>query len=200
MGKVVADISISLDGFVAAPGADLEHGLGRGGEVIHGWVFAGHPIDSEVLCRGLDETGAVVMGRRLFDFVDGPHGWTDELGYGAGTDQATGGPPVIVVTHSPPPAWRLGDRFSFAGDICEAVARARSAACDRTAVVMGGADVVRQSVLLGLADELRIHLSPCLVGGGTALFPPGASRQPRLRQTDVVVSPHVTHLTYEVLT
>ncbi|MDG4826226.1 dihydrofolate reductase family protein [Asanoa sp. WMMD1127] len=200
MGKVVADISMSLDGYVAAPGADLEHGLGIGGEVIHGWVFAGHPIDAEILHRGLDETGAVVMGRRLFDFVDGPHGWTDELGYGAGTDQATGGPPVVVVTHAPPSSWRLGPRFRFAEDICEAVARARFAAGDRTVVVMGGAEVVRQSVLLGLADELRIHLSPCLTCGGTPLFPPGAAAAPRLRQVDVVASPHATHLTYEVLT
>ncbi|MEV4539633.1 dihydrofolate reductase family protein [Asanoa sp. NPDC049518] len=200
MGKVVADISISLDGYVAARGADLQHGLGVDGEVIHGWVFAGHPVDSEILCRGLDETGAVVMGRRLFDFVDGPHGWTDELGYGAGSEQATGGPPVVVVTHSPPSSWRLGDRFSFATDICEAVGRARTAAGDKTVVVMGGADVVRQSVLLGLAEELRLHLSPCLVGGGTPLFRPADSPTRRLRQTDVVVSPHATHLTYEVLT
>ncbi|GIF47374.1 dihydrofolate reductase [Asanoa ferruginea] len=199
MGKVVADISISLDGYVAAPGADNEHGLGIGGEVIHSWVFAGHPIDSEILCRGLDQTGAVVMGRRLFDFVDGPHGWTDELGYGAGTDQATGGPPVLVVTHSPPSSWRLGPRFSFATDIAEAVHRARTEAGDKTVVVMGGAEVVRQSVLLGLADELRIHLSPCLVGGGTPLFSPADQPTPRLRQVDVIVSPHATHLTYDVL-
>jgi dihydrofolate reductase len=199
MGKVVADISISLDGYVTAPGADLEHGLGVGGEPIHGWIFAGHPVDAEVLHRGLDETGAVVMGRRLFDFVDGPHGWTDELGYGAGNYDATGDPPVVVVTHSPPESWRLGDRVSFAGDICEAVGRARKAAGDRTVVVMGGADVVRQTVLLGVAEELRLHLSPCLVGGGTPLFRPADQPTPRLRQRDVVVSPHATHLTYEVL-
>ncbi|GAA1851897.1 dihydrofolate reductase family protein [Asanoa iriomotensis] len=199
MGKVVADISISLDGYVTAPGADVEHGLGVGGDAIHGWVFAGHPVDSEILCRGVDETGAVVMGRHLFDFVDGPHGWTGEVGYGAGTDHATGGPPVVVVTHSPPASWRLGERVSFATDICEAVGKARKAAGDRTVVVMGGADVVRQSVLLGLADELRIHLAPFLTGGGTPLFRPGDQPPPRLRQRDVVVSPHATHLTYEVL-
>jgi dihydrofolate reductase len=199
MGKIVADISISLDGYVSAPGADIEHGLGIGGEVIHDWVFAGHPVDSEILCRGLDETGAVVMGRRLFDFVDGPHGWTDELGYGAGTEEVSGGPPVVVVTHAAPSSWRLGPRFSFAGGIEEAVTRASAAAGGKAVVVMGGGDVVRQSVLRGLADEFRIHLSPCLVGGGTPLFRPGDDPAPRLRQKDVVVSPHATHLTYEVL-
>jgi len=199
MGKVVADISISLDGYVTAPGADLHHGLGVGGEPIHGWVFAGHPVDSEMLSRGLDETGAVVMGRRLFDFIDGPHGWSAELGYGAATDQATGGPPVVVVTHNPPESWRLGPRFTFAPDVGEAIERARSAADDKTVVVMGGAHVVRQCVMRALADELRIHLSPVLTGGGTPLFRPSDAPGPRLRQLDVVVSPHATHLTYEIV-
>ena len=91
MPKVVADISVSLDGYVTGPGAGPEQGLGAGGEPIHAWVMAtDSPVDAEVLRSSLDNTGAVVMGRRLFDVIDGPHGWNDEeMGYGAGKNQAT---------------------------------------------------------------------------------------------------------------
>jgi dihydrofolate reductase len=83
--KVVADISMSLDGYVTGPDPDLEHGLGRGGEPLHTWaVDSGGGIDAEILREATAATGAVVMGRRLFDIVDGPHGWSDDMGYGAG--------------------------------------------------------------------------------------------------------------------
>ena len=39
MTKIIADITMSLDGYVTAPGADLEHGLGVGGEPLHDWAI-----------------------------------------------------------------------------------------------------------------------------------------------------------------
>ena len=71
MSKVIADISMSLDGYVTARGADLEHGLGIGGEAIHAWVLEKprSPVDEAVLTRSFEETGAVVMGRRPYDIV-----------------------------------------------------------------------------------------------------------------------------------
>jgi dihydrofolate reductase len=77
MGKVSADISMSLDGYVTAVGADQEHGLGIGGEAIHAWVpeEPRSPVDDAVLAQSFEQTGAVVMGRRLYDMVDGPNGW-----------------------------------------------------------------------------------------------------------------------------
>ena len=199
MGKVLADISMSLDGYVTAPGADLSNGLGVGGEPVHAWVFAqDSPADAAILQESMARTGAVVMGRRTFDIVDGPDGWNDEMGYGAGPGQASSGPPVFVVTHRAPESWRLGPRFRFVGSVADAVAQARAAAGDQDVVVMGGGEVVRQSVVQGLADELRIHLSPVLFGGGTPLFAPDDNGVRELRQTDVVVTPCATHLTYEV--
>jgi dihydrofolate reductase len=199
MTKVVADISMSLDGYVTGPGADLAHGLGIGGEPIHAWVFGNDPVDAAVLTAQLDATGAVVMGRRLFDVVDGPHGWDDSVGYGAAKDQAASGPPIVVVTHNPPSAWRLGPRFSFAPSLPEAVAAARAAAGDGDVVVMGGGDVINQAVAGGLVDILRIHLSPIIMGGGSPLFQPNANAEPlSLRQVDVQVSAFATHITYEV--
>ena len=116
-GRVVVDISMSLDGYVAAAGVDLEHGLGVGGEVIHDWAIGRRtPRDDEILGETYERTGAVVMGRRLFDIIDGPKGWSDSVGYGADHDRSERQPPVFVVTHSVPARTRLGDRFRFVTD------------------------------------------------------------------------------------
>ena len=40
MPTVLADISMSLDGFVTGPGAGPDRGLGDGGRPIHNWVFS----------------------------------------------------------------------------------------------------------------------------------------------------------------
>jgi dihydrofolate reductase len=89
-GRVVVDISMSLDGYVTAAGADLEHGLGVGGEALHAWAIGEKtPRDTELLEASVAATGAVIMGRRTFDFVDGPNGWGDDMGYGAERDETT---------------------------------------------------------------------------------------------------------------
>jgi dihydrofolate reductase len=199
MGRVIADISISLDGYVTAPGADAEHGLGIDGEGIHGWVLdePRSPVDEAVLASSFDATGAVVMGRRLFDIVDGPHGWSEDVGYGHDQDQSAA-PTCFVVTHDPPEHVRLASRFRFVtGGVAAAVDEARAAAGDKDVFVMGGADVIDQSLAAGLVDELRIHLSPLLVGGGTRLFDHVAPTA--LVQRKVISSPRATHLTYEVV-
>jgi dihydrofolate reductase len=193
--KVIADISMSLDGFVTGPEPDIEHGLGRGGEPLHAWAFdKGSEVDAEVLREAVEATGSVVMGRRLFDFVDGSHGWDDNVGYGA---QHATLPPVLVVTHRAPDAVRLAPRFSFVTDgLSSAIIEARAAAGAKDVFVMGGAEVVRRCVELGLADELRIHLAPVVLGSGTPLFKDGPSRQ--LVQRSVRSSRQATHITYEV--
>ena len=138
------------------------------------------------------------MGRRLFDIVDGPSGWTKDMGYGA---QQAATPPFFVVTHSPPDDVRLeqelGMRFTFVDDLTAAVDQARTAATDGHVVIMGGGDVIGQAIEKGLVDELRLHLAPLLLGGGTPLFRAG-TRQ-RYRQGDVRPSRHAVHLTYERL-
>src|SRR5215210_3431477 len=104
MSKVVADITMSLDGYVTGPGADVEHGLGDAPE-LHAWVFEQDAVDTEILERATAQSGAVVMGRRLFDIIDGPGGWNEDMGYGAGLAAS---PPFFVVTHAPPAHVRLG--------------------------------------------------------------------------------------------
>lgn len=199
MGKVIADISMSLDGYVTASGADQEHGLGINGEGIHGWVLEGprSPVDEAVLASSFEETGAVVMGRRLFDIVDGPNGWSEEVGYGHDQDQSAA-PPCYVITHEPPAHVRLASRFRFVTEgVAAAVDQGRVTAGDKNVFIMGGANVIDQSLSAGLVDELRIHLSPLLVGGGTKLFT--LVGPTTLIQREVIESPRATHLTYEVV-
>lgn len=199
MSRVVADITMSLDGYVTGPDPDLEHGLGTGGEAIQEWVFSSHssPRDREFLETAGRATGAVVMGRRTFDFVDGPHGWNEEVNYSY-DHQTPARPPVVVVTHAVPEQTRHAGGFTFVTDgVAAAIATAGRLAGEREVVVMGGASVIDQALAQGLVEELRIHLSPVLMGSGTRLFDLIDGRL-LLSQADVVVTPHATHLSYRM--
>jgi dihydrofolate reductase len=85
MSKVTLDISMSLDGYVAGPDADMENPLGVGGMQLHEWVFGldswrkthgqeggATNVDDEVVQEGLRAQGAVVMGRKMFSGGSGP--------------------------------------------------------------------------------------------------------------------------------
>ncbi|ROP47612.1 hypothetical protein EDD94_7308 [Streptomyces sp. PanSC9] len=141
MTRVIADISVSLDGFVTGPGPGPRHGLGSGGEALHTWAFSDDPDDRRVLREGTARSGAVVLGRRLFDLVDGPAGWDDTTGYGAGE---VGRPAFVVVTSAPPESVRLTDldwTFVTTG-LPDAVAAARERAEAASPESGDGLDVV----------------------------------------------------------
>jgi len=198
MPKVIADITMSLDGYVAGPGADIEHGLGDAPE-LHAWVSEQDSVDTEILEGATAASGAVVMGRRLFDTIDGPDSWSKDMGYGA--DQV-GTPPFFVVTHSPPQHVRLegdlGMHFTFTPDLETAIEQARAAATHGDVVIMGGGDVIGQALEKALVDEFRVHLAPLILGGGTPMFRAGTRQH--YRQRDVRPSSNAVHITYERLT
>ena len=196
--QVIVDISMSLDGYVAAAGVDLDHGLGVSGEVIHDWAIGRRtPRDAEILQETVSRTGAVIMGRRTFDIVDGPKGWGDSHGYGGERSQAEA-PPVFVVTHSVPEKVRLGDRFTFVTDgLPSAIAKARAAAGDKDVVIMGGGCVASEALRAGLVDVLSIHLAPVVLGGGTPLWPVGAPLSFQLLDSESTSA--AEHLTYRVI-
>ncbi|HXV71942.1 MAG TPA: dihydrofolate reductase family protein [Acidimicrobiia bacterium] len=193
--KVIADISMSLDGYVAGEGAGVGRGLGDAPEV-HAWVTDQGEVDTEILETSTKETGAVIMGRGLFDVVNAPDGWSTEMGYGA--DQV-GRPPFVVVTHHPVDDARLvtelGLNISFVEGIAPAIDQAKRLATDGDVFIMGGGDVIGQAIEQGLADELRLHIAPFIAGGGTPLFKPGTRQH--YRQRDVRVSRNAVHITYE---
>ena len=194
MSQVVIDISVSLDGYVTGPNVSIDNGLGDGGDALHYWVFQGNAEDNAVLDASFEATGAVIQGRNLFDVIDAPDGWNDEMGYGA---DLAAEPPVLVVTRNPPEKVRLADRMTFVVDgMASAVAKGAAMAEERDVVIMGGGETVRTAIEAGLVDELRLHLSPVLLGGGVPLFERAAPRA--LRQIHVRASGHATHLTYRV--
>jgi dihydrofolate reductase len=204
MTRILADISVSLDGFVTGPDPGPDNGLGIGGEALHTWAFSDDPDDHRILHEATGRSGAVVLGRRLFDVVDGPNGWNDETGYGAGE---VGKPAFVVVTSSPPASVRLTDldwTFVTTGlSDAVAVARDRAEAAssdsgeDLDVVLMGGGATVGSALVAGLVDVLTLHLAPVVLGAGTPLFTGGPPRT--LIQRSVTATSTATHLTYEVV-
>ena len=201
MGKVVLDISMSLDGFVAGPHDGLGRGLGEGGEPIHNWVMGGpwtyrdgprfqsSGVDREVLTESFADAGAIIVGRRMYDVVGG---WGEESVFDM---------PVFVVTSRPHPERTVGKTsYTFVtGGIRAALDLARAAAGDQAVSVGGGARVIQQFLAGGLADEMQLHLAPVLIGAGTRLYEHLGSRLPRLEQIRVRESANATHIRYRVI-
>lgn len=208
MSKVIADISVSLDGFVAGPEPTREEPLGKGGEGLHEWILAtkgwreshGYEggetgVDSDMAERMHAGVGAVVMGRNMFG---GDGAWGDEPWEGWWGDEPPFHVPVFVLTHHErEPLEKTGTTFHFVTDGIEsALAQARDAAADKNVLIGGGADVIRQALRARAVDELQLHIVPVFLGGGARLFedlPPGA-----LELIDVVDSPVVTHVRYRL--
>src|SRR4029453_10431097 len=80
MSKVVLYMSMSVDGFITGPDDGMDHGLGINGERLHDWLSAGgvdpgshRRVDgpSATVFDELMATGAVITGRRTFDFAGG---------------------------------------------------------------------------------------------------------------------------------
>ena len=187
MGKVVLDVSISLDGFAAGPNVREAEPMGDGGERLHEWMAGQGPggeIDDAVRREVDAAVGATVIGRRTFDLGLGPWGGTPWPGV-----------PSFVVTHRTRPDL-LGDNggtFAFDG-MRAAVQRAKQAAGDKDVLVLG-AEVARQLLRADLLDEVRIHLVPLLLGAGTPLF---AGERAELIAEGKPVAGTVTHLRFRV--
>jgi dihydrofolate reductase len=213
MARLISDISISLDGFVAGPNPTLEQPLGEGGELLHEWAFAAtswresHGLeggeknaDSDVIEESLRATGAVVMGRRMFSGGEGQ--WeNDPRVDGWWGDDPPFHVPVFVLTHHAreTKVMQGGTSFNFVTDGIEtALEQARAAAEEKDVLLAGGASVVQQYLKAGLLDELQIHVAPVLLGGGTSLFDQLGVEPLGLEATKVIASPSVTHLRFRV--
>ena len=210
MGKVVLDISTSLDGFVAGPNPTLEEPLGQGGEQLHEWIFGlaswreSHGkmggetnADSDLVAEGLASTGSVVMGRKMFSGGAGP--WEDDPNAGSwwGDDPPFHKPVFVVTHHAREPMEHGETTFTFVTDGVEsAVERALAAAGGKDVLVAGGAEVAQQVLSAGRLDELQLHVVPILLGGGTRIFE--GAPDVRLEPVHVLDSPAVTHLRYRV--
>jgi dihydrofolate reductase len=195
MAKVVAGITVSVDGYVAGPDDGPGKGLGEGGERLHYWVFGGPWTydsgpkgeatgeDAAWLAEAVAGVGAVVGGRWTYEAAG--H-WGDENPWGL---------PFFIVTHRPEEEPE-GGAFTFVSGVEAAVERAREAAGDKDVNVMGGAQIIRQALAAGIVEELTIIIAPVVLGG-KRLFD-GFSTSLDLEHLGVRQSPFATFVDYRV--
>lgn len=183
MAKVVLDMAMSLDGFIAAPND------GDGG--LHNWYFSPSSASAEVIAELIASTGAIVMGRRAYDMGDQFDGYVDNP-YKV---------PHIVLTHQKPEKIAKGETpFIFVSDGVEsAIQQAKGAAGEKDVVIGGGANTARQCIEAGLVNEIQLHLVPVLLNGGLRLFDDLQSQPMNLEKIRVIEAPNVTHLRYRVV-
>jgi dihydrofolate reductase len=196
MTKVFSGASMSLDGYISGPAE-------TGFEHLFKWYGNGDvevpTADPEMTLRMtaasaehfrnlVDNTGALVVGRKLFDS-------TDAWGGRHPMDR-----PVVVVTHRVPDGWPRQDApFSFVTDGIEAaIDKAKALAGDKTVGVNGGT-IASQCLDMGLLDEIWVDLVPVLLGGGTPFFDQLRAAPVELEgPISVVQGTDVTHLRYRV--
>ena len=196
MGKVSAGFSMSLDGFIAGPNDDVQK--------VFGWMSLGDTDlnlssgdtdfdlqvsseDAEHFKDAMIQVGAIVSGRRMFDVAEA---WGGKHPMGV---------PVVVLTHHVPKEWDYeGSPFTFVTEGVEAVVdKARQIAGDK-AIGVGGADITRQCLKLGILDEIGIDLVPVLLGQGVRLFDYLGIEPVELEITGVNQAPGVIHLSFRV--
>jgi dihydrofolate reductase len=179
-----------VDGYVTGPNDSRENPFGDGAGTLHDWFGdAATDEDRAILQQFMDRVGAVVMGRRSFEKNEGEGGW--------GTGGPVGEVPCFVVTHQAP-TQSYTPVFTFVTDgVASAIDRAARAAGDGL-VYLFGATIAQQALPLGLVDEIRLHVVPCLIGGGTSLFGSlGAAIG--LERIQATITPAATHLTFRVV-
>lgn len=187
MAGLVADFSISLDGFVAGRDPGMEQPMGEGGEALHAWMFGDvDPVDAQIAQQMRTNTGAVILGKRTFDL--GIAHWQD----------VPFAVPCFVLTHAelPDRRERSGTFHFVTAGLEEALRLARPAAGDRDVRLMG-ASTARQYLAAGLVDEIALQVVPLLLGGGERLFPADVPVA-RLERIASRASARVTHVRYRL--
>ena len=205
MSKVVLELSMSLDGFIAGPHDGPDNGLGDGGDALFKWYSTG---DTDFPLPGTDmvfkisrasaeflrplwmNIGASITGRRTFDIA---HGW-------GGNPPGGADEPHFVVTHTIPQEWvKPGSPFTFVTDGVESAVRQAKKAAGNKNVDVIGASIAQQCLKAGLLDEIQIDLAPVLLGGGVRLFDHLDSGPIDLEPLAVIQGLDVTHLRYRVV-
>jgi len=203
MNKVIIDMTMSLDGYIAGPDDGPEFPLGKnGGMRIFDWYFSGNKEFRDPLFKPepganlhevmqlFEESGAFIFGRKTYDIT---HGW--------GGRHPVNGAPVFILTHNPPPAKEVPQGPSnitfVTGGIEHAIALAKKAAGNKHVKLSGGSPG-KQALQAGLVDEIIIHLAPFLLGGGVRLFDK-LNDGIRLEKLQVSDGPFATHVRYRVI-
>jgi dihydrofolate reductase len=195
MGKVIFDISMSLDGFITGPDPLPENPLGTGGIRLHDWGYADkRDADARVIDEMMQTTGAMIASRRVYD--ESRWGERDPWGNPPGTHV-----PVFVISHDVPEGMDdAGPVYTFVTDGLEsALKQARAKASDKNVYVIGGANIAGQYLKAGSIDEIRIHLVPVLLGAGVRLFDHQIDQHIDLQTTRVIESKSAIHLSFRII-
>ena len=173
MSKVVIDMTVSLDGFVAGRDDGRQYPLGRNdGFGIFDWYTSGtDPVDSkpfkprpganrEIVEEVLEDSGAFDSGRRTCDITNSCDGRHPAFGV-----------QVFVLTHRPPPADQVPSGPSNLTFVTDGIASDKAkAVANGKEIKLGGASPGQHAIAAGLCDEIMLHISPFLIGGGVPLL------------------------------
>ena len=192
MGKIVMDMSMSLDGFIAAKNDNPDQPLGEDGQRLHEWYFKDNAAAyNKEIEEGQANVGAVIIGRRTYE---NSHAW-------GGNEGPLGSVPCIILAPADhvPPKEEISPAFTFVSDGIEsALAKSKEMAGDKDIAIMG-ANVQQQFLVAGLLDEIRVDVVPVLLCEGVRLFDRLGSKHISLEQTEVGAGDQVAHLTYRVV-
>jgi dihydrofolate reductase len=208
----VHNFSISLDGYGAGPGQDVENPLGVGGLQLHEWVFTtrafrqlhgggdpdpgteGDPVDERFVRAGETGIGATIMGRNMFGPIRGA--WPDESWTGWWGEDPPYHHPTFVLTHHARPSITMqgGTVFHFVTDGIESALEKAVKAADGADVRLGGGVATIQAYLqAGLVDEMHLAIAPVLLGRGERLFDNLDGGPAGLTCVELVSSPKAVH-------
>ena len=194
MTEVIAALTMSLDGFIAHEDDSVGHlfdWYGSGPvEVVwpgNGMVSHVTPQSARYLRRTIERAGALVVGRRVYDYTNG---WGGHHPLGV---------PLFLVTHHPPHAWPAPDApfRAVPEGVASAIEQATAVAGDKTVALCGPA-IIQQALALDLVDEIAVELAPVLLGQGIHFFGELAQTPVLLDDPEVIVGARVTHLRFRV--
>jgi dihydrofolate reductase len=193
MTKLIAGMSMSLDGYVADPadGIDEVFAWYSSGDVAveaptGAMAFTVSAASARVVHDRWDNIGAFLSGRRTSNLA------------GAWGGRHPMDVPAYVVTHSVPEGWPAESAMlTFVTDGLEKAVELAKRAAGNKAVSVAGADVIQQCAEAGLLDELDLDVAPVLLGKGIRLFD-NLTKTMWLDDPDVVQGEGVTHLHYRV--
>ena len=193
MGKVIFDISMSLDGFITGANPRPEAGwggLGEGGERLHDWGFNSADPRNRKVVESWAATGAIIVGRTTYN--------NSILNWGADGPMGAARLPTIIVSHSVPQDLPDGGVYTFVDSVEAALETAKKLAGDKDILIMG-ADVPQQFLKRGLIDEVSIHLVPVVFGSGTRLFGGLDSEHISLEIIEVIQTAEAIHMRFRVV-
>jgi dihydrofolate reductase len=190
MGKIIFDISMSLDGFITGANARPEAGLGNGGERLHDWGFNSADPRNRAIMERYATMGANIFGRTGYDH--------SIINWGADGPTGVARIPTVIVSHNLPQDIPQGSVYSFVDSVEAALETAKKLAGDKD-IYITGADVAGQFLKRGLIDEVSIHLVPVLFGSGTRLFEGLDSEHISLEMIEVIQTADAIHLRFRVV-